>query len=59
VLSNYVKVGVQELDRDKLAPLLRIRYRDSMVDAIADLGPADEIGEIFGGFQQYLYQESA
>ena len=59
VLSNYVSVGVEELDQEKLAPLLRIKYHDSMADAIADLGRPDEIRKIFAGFQQYLYQESA
>lgn len=59
VLSNYVSVGVQELDPDKLTPLLRIRYRDSITDAVADLGEPDEIREFFSGFQKYLYQESA
>ena len=59
VLSNYVSVGVRELDPDKLARLLRIRYQDSMADAVADLGKPDEIGRMFAGFQKYLYQESA
>src|SRR5204863_4007203 len=26
VLAQYVKVGVQELDKDKLSPLLKLRY---------------------------------
>jgi type I restriction enzyme R subunit len=28
----------------------------TIADAIADLGRPDEIGEMFSGFQQYLYQ---
>ncbi len=56
VLGHYVDVGVQELDQDKLKPLLRLKYHDSISDAVADLGPADEIGKMFTGFQQYLYQ---
>jgi type I restriction enzyme R subunit len=56
VLSHYVQVGVEELDQDKLTPLLRLRYHDSIADALADLGQAEEIGEIFAGFQKYLYQ---
>jgi len=59
VLSNYVTVGVEELDREKLDPLLGIKYHGSMADAVADLGPAQEIGEVFAGFQKYLYQETA
>jgi type I restriction enzyme R subunit len=54
VLSHYVSVGVEELDQKKLAPLLKLRYRDSINDAVADLG--EDIGEAFTGFQKYLYQ---
>ena len=56
VLSHYVSVGVDELDLDKLTPLLRLRYHDSIADALADLGRPDEIGKIFSGFQKFLYQ---
>ena len=56
VLAHYVSEGVQELDQDKLNPLLRIRYHDSIDDAIKDLGRPEEIGKIFADFQQYLYQ---
>ena len=59
VLEHYVSVGVEELDRDKLAPLLRLRYRDSIDDAMADLGRPDEISRVFTGFQRYLYQPGA
>lgn len=57
VLSHYVSVGVEELDQTKLTPLLRLRYHDSIADAVADLGRPDEIGKAFSGFQKYLYQE--
>jgi len=57
VLSHYVSVGVEELDQDKLTPLLRLKYHDSIADAIADLGRPDEIGKVFADFQKYLYQE--
>ena len=56
VLSHYVNVGVGELDQAKLTPLLRLKYHDSIADAVADLGPAVEIGKVFAGFQKYLYQ---
>jgi len=56
VLGHYVKEGVGELDQDKLTPLLKLRYHDSIADAIADLGVADHISRMFSGFQQYLYQ---
>ena len=59
VLSHYVAVGVDELDQDKLTPLLRLKYRDSIADAVADLGRPDEIGKVFSGFQKYLYEQVA
>ena len=49
-------VGVDELDQEKLTPLLRLRYRNSISDAIADLGRAEEIKKVFVGFQKYLYE---
>ena len=55
VLSHYVSVGVEELDQEKLTPLLRLKYHDSIADALADLGRPDEIGKVFAGFQKYLY----
>lgn len=57
VLSHYVKVGVDELDRDKLTPLLRLRYHNSIADAVDDLGQPDEIKKLFGEFQKYLYKQ--
>ena len=59
VLSHYVNVGVDELDQEKLTPLLRLKYRNSIADAVADLGRPDEIGNVFAGFQKFLYQEAA
>ncbi len=59
VLAHYVAEGVRELDRDKLTPLLRLKYHDSIADAIADLGRPEEIGKIFAEFQRYLYQAAA
>lgn len=56
VLSHYVSVGVEELDQDKLTPLLRLKYHNSVPDAVADLGRPEEIRETFTGFQKYLYQ---
>jgi type I restriction enzyme R subunit len=59
VLSQYVKVGVQELDREKLSPLLKLKYNNAIADAVADLGRPEEIGRVFSGFQKYLYQQAA
>jgi type I restriction enzyme R subunit len=57
VLSHYVSVGIEELDQAKLTPLLKLKYRDSIADAVADLGRPDEIGKLFSGFQRFLYIE--
>ena len=59
VLAHYVSVGVEELDMAKLAPLLRLKYQNSIPDAVADLGPAETISETFSGFQKFLYDPAA
>ena len=57
VLSHYVSVGVEELDQEKLTPLLRLKY-GAVHDALAELGRAEEVGRMFSGFQKYLYEGS-
>ena len=60
MLKHYVTEGVEELEQNKLNPLLRLKYHDSIADAVADLGgKPEEIGRVFAGFQQYLYTEKA
>jgi type I restriction enzyme R subunit len=59
VLSHYISVGVEELDQEQLTPLLRLRYHNSIADAVTDLGRAEDIGRVFAGFQKYLYQQQA
>ena len=59
MLSHYVRVGVEELDQEKLTPLLRLKYHNSIADALLDLGRAEEIGQVFTGFQKYLYQQQS
>jgi type I restriction enzyme R subunit len=54
-LEQYVNVGVDELSQEKLTPLLRLKYGDSLSDAVQDLGNPSEISAVFSGFQQYLY----
>jgi len=56
VLGHYVGMGVNELDQEKLAPLLRLKYSNSIADAVADLGKPEEINKVFVGFQKYLYE---
>jgi type I restriction enzyme R subunit len=57
VLAQYIKVGVGELDQEKLSPLLKLKYSNSIADAVADLGSPEEIGNAFSGFQKYLFQQ--
>jgi type I restriction enzyme R subunit len=60
VLRQYVSVGVEELDTAKLPQLLRLKYRDSIQDAVADLGGRpQEINRVFSSFQRFLYQQAA
>jgi type I restriction enzyme R subunit len=59
VLSHYVNAGVDELDQEKLTPLLRLKYHNSIADALSDLGRPEDIGKMFSGFQKYLYQQQA
>jgi type I restriction enzyme R subunit len=57
VLAQYVNMGVGELDQEKLAPLLKLKYKDAIADAVADLGSPDQIRSAFVGFQRYLYED--
>lgn len=57
VLQHYVTVGVEELDQEKLTPLLKLKYHDSIADAVADLG--SDIGTVFSDFQKSLYAKTA
>jgi type I restriction enzyme R subunit len=56
VLGHYVEQGVDELDLDKLPPLLRLKYH-AIADAAAELGTPQQIRDVFVGFQKYLYAE--
>lgn len=58
VLAHYVKEGVDELESEKLTPLLKLKYNNAIADAIADLGNPELIKNVFVGFQKYLYQHS-
>ena len=56
VLAHYVQEGVEELEQEKLTKLLRLRYHDSISDAVADLGgDIAQIRNVFIGFQKHLY----
>ncbi|RPH42312.1 MAG: hypothetical protein EHM86_02750 [Desulfobulbaceae bacterium] len=57
---RYMMIGVEELDQEKLTPLLKLKNNDSILDAITDLGMTPvEIGQAVAGIQQYLYQGQA
>lgn len=50
-------MGVEELDQEKLRPLLLLKYHNAIADAVADLGKPEEIKLVFSGFQKFLYQD--
>jgi len=56
VLGQYLKQGVGELDQEKLASLLQLKYH-TVDDALAQLGTAAAVRDAFVGFQQYLYSD--
>ena len=56
VLGQYVQQGVEELDTEKLSPLLRLRYKNAIADAFAELGQPDQVRSLFVGFQRHLYE---
>ena len=59
VLSQYVAQGVDELDSDKLSPLLRLRYNNAISDAFSELGQPEQVRRVFIGFQRYLYERAS
>lgn len=56
VLAQYVKQGVDELDQEKLSPLLRLKYR-ALPDAFAELGRPEQVRRVFVDFQRHLYND--
>ena len=56
VLSQYVKQGVGELDKDKLASLITLKYH-TINEAAEKLGGVPVIRDTFVGFQKFLYSE--
>ena len=55
VLSQYVELGVDELQQDRLPQLLSIRYHSQM-EGIEALGGTVKARDTFVGFQRALYQ---
>jgi type I restriction enzyme R subunit len=56
VLAQYIQQGVDELDAEKLSPLLRLKYQ-ALDDAFAQLGKPDQVRRLFVGFQRHLYEK--
>ncbi len=59
VLAQYVKQGVDELDQEKLSPLLKLKYNITLADAFAELGRPDQVRGLFVGLQRFLYADRA
>lgn len=55
VLAQYVAQGVDELDQEKLSPLLKLKYKNALADAFAELGKPEQVRRVFVDFQKYLY----
>jgi type I restriction enzyme, R subunit len=55
VLAQYVKQGVDELDAEKLVPLLKLKYQNALADAFLELGEPTQVRNVFVGFQKHLY----
>jgi type I restriction enzyme R subunit len=43
---------MNELDAEKLSPLLTLKYRNAIADAFAELGRPDQVLQTFVGFQR-------
>ena len=56
VLSQYVDLGVDELQQDRLPRLLAIKYH-TQIEGIESLGGTDKVINTFLGFQKELYKE--
>lgn len=57
VLGQYIKEGVQELDKAKLPDLLELKYH-AISDAASELGGVCAIRDVFVGFQRHLYEQT-
>ncbi len=57
VLQQYVKNGVGELDDERIGELIKLKY-GTPINAINELGPIDEIRNVFCNFQKYLYKKA-
>ena len=58
VLDQYVKKGVKELDKEKLAAIIELKYK-TVADAKQILGDPKTTRDIFIDFQKHLYHKQA
>jgi len=58
VLQQYQDHGVDELESEKLTPLLKLKYGGALNDAFRELGQADDVRKLFVGMQPYLYRRA-
>ena len=58
VLQQYQDYGVDELESEKLSPLLKLKYGGVLNDAFRELGGAADVRRLFIGVQPYLYRLS-
>ena len=56
VLNNYIQEGIDELDISNLSTIINAKY-GSINEAQKELGPSNEIQEVFIKFQKFLYQK--
>lgn len=55
VLTQYINIGISELDRGQLPTLLDLKYQ-GIHDATESLGEVSKIRELFLGFQKHLFR---
>lgn len=58
VLTQYINIGVGELQSEKLPTLLELKYQ-GIHDATQELGEVGQIREMFVGFQKHLFEKEA
>jgi type I restriction enzyme R subunit len=56
VLNQYIEIGIDELDREKLPILLTNKYQ-SLEDAMTKLGKPQSINDLFIELQKHMYMQ--
>lgn len=58
VLAQYIVQALDELDQEKLSSLLKLKYKNALAVAFAELGKPEQVRRVFVDFQKYLYASS-